>query len=91
MSAASETISSRSERPSVGKVIVFNGITKLDLPADRILENMIGTEIDGIVLLGYRKDGSEFFASSYADGGTALWLLERCKKKLLQIAEDMEK
>lgn len=67
------------------KVILFTGITKLDLPPDRILENMIGTDIDGVVLVGYRKDGSEFFCSSYADGGTVLWLLESCKKKLMEV------
>jgi hypothetical protein len=69
---------------AVGKVVTFTGITKLDLPADRILENAIG-ELDGVVILGYQKDGEEFFASSYADGGDVLWLLERCKKQLLEI------
>lgn len=66
------------------KVILFSGITKLDLPPDRILEQMIGTDMEGVVILGYR-DGEEVFCSSYADGGTVLWLMERLKTKLLEI------
>jgi hypothetical protein len=64
------------------KVILFTGVTKLDLPADRILEINLG-KLDGVVILGYDHDNNEVFASSYADGGTVLWLLERCKKRLL--------
>lgn len=69
----------------MGKVILFSGITKLDLPPDRILENMMGTDIDGVVLMGYRKDGTDFFCSSYADGGVVLWLIEQMKLKLLNV------
>ncbi len=64
------------------KIIPLGNITSLDLPADRILENNIG-ELESVILIGYHKDGSEFFASSIADGGTVLWLLERLKLQLL--------
>jgi hypothetical protein len=40
-------------------------------------------KLEGFVLVGYDTDGEEFFSSTYADGGTALWLLERCKTMLL--------
>jgi len=73
----------------MGKVIPFTGITKLDLDPDFILENTKG-ELEGFVIIGYKKDGGEYFASTYADGGTALWLLERCKKMLLDTPEDFE-
>ena len=34
--------------------------------------------------MGFTADGDEeYFASSYADGGTVLWLLERLKKRLI--------
>jgi hypothetical protein len=33
--------------------------------------------------MGWDHDDNEVFASSYADGGTVLWLLERCKKRLI--------
>jgi len=66
----------------MGKVIPFNGVTKLDLDPDIILENLKG-EFEGFVIVGYTPDGEEYFASTYADGGVALWLLERCKRALL--------
>ena len=71
----------------MGKVVNFTGITKLDLPPDRILDQAKG-ELDGVVIIGYDKDGNEYFASSYADGGTVLWLMERCKTKLLHVIEE---
>ena len=71
----------------MAKVIPFTGITKLDLDPDTILENNKG-KLEGVVIMGWDKDGNEFFASSYADGGTVLWLVERLKKALLEIADD---
>lgn len=64
------------------KVIPFRGITTLNLDPDLILESNKGV-LEGVVIMGWDRDGNEFFASSYADGGTVLWLLERCKKRLL--------
>lgn len=57
-------------------------ITRFDIPPDRVLEGAIG-QMEGVVILGYDRDGYEYFASSYADGGDVLWLLERCKQALL--------
>lgn len=65
------------------KIIPFTGITSLDLPPDRILEEAKG-KMDGVVIMGWDAEGNEYFASSYADGGTVLWLLEKCKTLLLQ-------
>lgn len=69
----------------MGKVILYTGITKLDLPVDRILENNIGKGLESIVIMGYDADGQEIFASSIDDGSTVLWLIERCKLKLLKV------
>lgn len=66
----------------MSKVIPFTGITKLDLDPDVILENLKG-KLEGFVITGFTADGEEYFSSTYADGGTALWLLERCKRALL--------
>lgn len=71
----------------MSKIIPFTGITKLDLDPDTVLENTKG-KLEGFVITGYGVDGSEYFASTYADGGTALWLLERCKKTLLEIGDE---
>ncbi len=71
----------------MSKVIPFKGITKLDLDPDTILENNKG-KLEGVVIMGWDKNGKEYFASSYADGGTVLWLVERMKKALLEIADE---
>ncbi len=68
----------------MSNVIRFNGVTRLNVEPDVVLEAAIGA-LDGVVVLGYSKDGEEYFASSYADGGDVLWLLERLKKQLLEV------
>lgn len=68
-------------------IVPFPGITRLDYAPDMILEAAVGN-LKGAVVIGYNHDGTEYFASSYADGGEVLWLLERCKKKLLEIVDD---
>lgn len=70
----------------MSNVIPFGGITKLDLDPDVILEANKG-KLKGFVLVGYNHDGDEVFVSTYADGGEALWLMERGKKKLLEIPD----
>jgi len=67
-----------------GNVIPLGNVTRLDLPPDRILEKAIGN-MEGVVVIGYDTDGELYFASSYADGGTVMWLLEKCKKALLEV------
>jgi len=69
---------------ATGTIVVFPGITKLDVPAERVLEAARLAELTDIVILGYDKDENEWFASSIADGGTVLWLMERLKKQLLE-------
>jgi hypothetical protein len=66
----------------MSNIIPFTGITKLNLNPDMVLENTKG-KLEGFVIIGYTKDGEEHFASTYADGGTVLWLVERMKKALL--------
>lgn len=68
----------------MSNVIRFNGVTRLNVEPDVVLEAAIGA-LDGVVVLGYSKAGEEYFASSYADGGDVLWLLERLKKQLLEV------
>lgn len=65
------------------EVFIFNGITKLDLPPDRILDQAKG-KLQGVMVIGFDHEGEFYGASSYADGGNAIWLLEICKKKILE-------
>jgi hypothetical protein len=68
----------------MGEVIPLGCVTRLDLPVDRILEGAAG-KLESVVLMGYTKDGEEYFASSIADGGDVLWLLEKCKQALFEV------
>ena len=68
-------------------VVRFTGVTKLDLDPDVLLNEAIG-KLKGAIIIGYDKDGKEFFSSSYADGGTVLWLMLRAKKALLETADE---
>lgn len=69
----------------MGDVVNIGCITYLDMPADRILEDALG-KLDSVVIMGYDKEGEEVFASSIADGGSVLWMLEQCKLKLLKVS-----
>ena len=67
-------------------LIYLNNITKLDIPADRVIESAVN-QLESVVIVGYDKDGEEYFASSIASGPEVLWLLERAKHRLLTIVE----
>jgi hypothetical protein len=67
----------------VGEVVPLGCITRLDLPPDRVLEGAMG-RLEGLVIMGYDTDGELYFASTYADGGTVLWLMEQLKLKLMR-------
>ena len=71
----------------MGTVIPLGNITRLDLPTDRVLDAAKDHCTDGVVVLGFDDDGDFYFASSIADGGNVLWLMELAKKKLLEIGD----
>ena len=72
----------------MGTVVPINGITRLDLPPNQILD-AARDQLECVVVLGYDNDGQEYFATSLADGGEVLWLLERCKASLFAAADSM--
>lgn len=71
----------------MSNIIQLPVITTLDLDADMTLKNLDG-KLKGFVIAGYDLDGKEFFSSTYADGGDALWLIERFKKALLETVDN---
>ncbi len=68
------------------KIMPIGCITKLDLPSDTILEGAKG-KLEGVLLIGFDNDGELYTASSYADGGDILWLMEACKNRLFETLE----
>lgn len=68
-------------------VVLFGGVTKLDLPADRVLDNA-PKDLQDVTIIGYDADGDFYFASSIANGPEVLWRLEQAKLALLRIEAD---
>jgi len=71
---------------SKDNVIPLGGTTSIDLPANQVIEQTLD-KLESVVIIGYDKDGDEYFASSISDGADVMWLLERSKKKLMEIVE----
>ena len=69
------------------KVVTLNIPTRLDIPVERVHDAARDVNLQSIVIIGYDEDGDFYFASSYADGGDVLWLMEMAKKRLLEIGE----
>ena len=67
-------------------VNLSRGVDTRDLNATVTLQNILrDVNLEGFVIVRYTEDGEEFFSSTYASGPEALWLLERCKKQLLDV------
>lgn len=72
----------------MSNVVNLPCVTRLDLPPERVLEAALEAGLDGVVVMGY-KDGEPYFASTYADGGNVMWLMELLRAKLLKIAGEL--
>lgn len=59
------------------------------IPVEDVIQGAVEAKMKDIVIIGYDENGMEYFASSNADGGVVLWLLERLKKMLLEVPERM--
>jgi hypothetical protein len=65
------------------KVEYLDIATRLDVPVERVLDGLEET-LESVVVIGWDKEGEMVFASSMADGGDVLWLLEKAKNLLLE-------
>jgi hypothetical protein len=65
------------------QIIRWSGITRHDIPVERILEAAGGAGLRVAVVIGYDAEGDEYFAASVADDADVVWLLERAKHKLI--------
>ncbi len=71
----------------MGDVVILPVVSTHDQPADRVLDQALAKGMKSVVIVGYDRDGKEYFASSYADGADALWALQRGSLRLLRIAD----
>jgi hypothetical protein len=75
----------RTPLKQVPKVSILPVMTRLDVPTERILQAALESTLKGCVIVGLDGDDKMYFASSWADGGDALWWLEKAKKTLLEL------
>lgn len=68
-------------------IVYFPGITTLDTDPGRVIEGALRADLEGVVILGRRKDGDLYFASSFAGSPEVLWHLERAKHELFQMED----
>lgn len=71
----------------IEKVTVLPVITTLDLDVERVLQAAIDAKPKRVWVIGEDADGALYFASSCADGGEALWWMEKAKRALMEITE----
>jgi hypothetical protein len=70
-------------------VVRLDVVTRLDLQPDDVLTEAIGQYPGGVFIAGYDDDGHVQIASSIADGGTILWMMEVAKMRLMAIAGEV--
>lgn len=71
----------------MGDVVILPVETTLDIPADRVLTGAMSANLTGAVVIGWDERGDFYFASSLADGGNVLWLMEQAKIRLLEVGD----
>ena len=62
-----------------------------DIPPERVLEAAAKKKFQGVVVMGFLENGETYMASSYADGGTVMWLMERTKRSMHEFADIAER
>lgn len=70
-------------------VQVLGGVTSNDIDPTAILAGAHNAELDIVVVVGLRKDGREYFASSCADAAEGMYHLQRGIYKLNRIVDEI--
>ena len=70
-------------------VIALDVLTTINLPPERILNAALEADLAALVVVGYDKNGQYYFHSSIPHGSTVNWLLDQCKKRIIDEPSDM--
>jgi hypothetical protein len=62
----------------------FGGETKLDIEPDKVLEGAVGQSLSDVIVIGYDKDDTLYFAASSGDPCKTLWAIEQAKQWLIE-------
>lgn len=71
----------------MSNVVELDVVTRLDIPAEKILRKALDADLAEVVVIGFGPEGEYFFAASKADGADVLWLLELTKHELFVTAD----
>lgn len=55
-----------------------------EISVEDVLDGIDLNELDTVVVLGWDKDGREYFSSSTPNGMEIIWLMERIKYKIME-------
>jgi len=67
----------------MGDIVDFDGLTKIDIDPDKVLEGALG-KLDLGMVIGYDKEDILYVASSTSQIGDLILILERDKQFLLE-------
>jgi hypothetical protein len=70
-------------------VVELKLLTTINLPPERILNAALEADLAALVIVGYDKNGEYYFHSSIPHGATINWLLDQCKKRIIDEPSDM--
>ena len=79
----------RRKTMSDDNVVVLDVLTTINLPPERILNAALEADLAALVIVGYDKNGEYYFHSSIPHGATVNWLLDQCKKRIIDEPSDM--
>ena len=72
----------------MAEIVELSVVTKLDIPAERVISRAAEADLVEVVIVGFDKDGDLFFAANKADAGAVGWQLDMAKHRLLKLCED---
>lgn len=58
-------------------------ISKIDVPPEKMLKAALEADLESCVIMGWDKKDDLYFASSIAEGGDVLWIIEQVKLALI--------
>jgi hypothetical protein len=65
-------------------VVLLSDYTTEEVHPNKVLMGAINSVLDVVIVVGYTKDGAEFFASSTGNHETTNWLLDVGKMRLIR-------
>ncbi len=68
----------------------WDGVTTLSIDPTTIIASAHNADLECVVVVGMKKDGTEYFASSHADAAESMFYLQRGIYKLNKIIDGEE-